>query len=158
MNTFKKSKVKFTFRVVGIALNNNRVLLHKAEKDDFWALPGGHIEMQEQAENALKREMKEEIGVEIEVKRMVWVVENFFDYEDIPYHELGLYFLIALPSDSKLYDKNEPFIRYDERTKLIFQWHRLDELEKTRLYPTFLQKGLKSIPKNIVHIVQIDHK
>jgi ADP-ribose pyrophosphatase YjhB (NUDIX family) len=158
MNTSENSKAKFTFRVVGIALDKNRVLLHKAEKDDFWALPGGHVELREQAEDALKREMKEEIGVEIQVKRLVWVVENFFEYEDTPYHELGLYFLIDLPSDSNLYDKNEPFIGYEEGVKLIFQWHSLNDLENTPLYPTFLQKGLKSIPENIEHIVHIDTK
>jgi ADP-ribose pyrophosphatase YjhB (NUDIX family) len=150
--------MKFSFRVVGIVLNNNRVLLHKAEKDAFWALPGGHIEFQERAEDALKRELKEEIGVEIQVKRLVWVVENFFEYESTPYHELGLYFLITLPSDSNLLDKNEPFIGYEEGVKLIFQWHSLNDLDRIIIYPSFLQKGLKSIPKNIEHIVHIDPK
>lgn len=80
MIAFEEGEVRFHYRVVGIALNGNRVLLHRAENDDFWTLPGGRVELLEPAHDVLKREMREELEIEIHVERLVWVVENFFQY------------------------------------------------------------------------------
>jgi len=44
MITFERGDVRFNYRVVGIAFDADRVLLHRAERDDFWALPGGRGE------------------------------------------------------------------------------------------------------------------
>ena len=61
----------------------------------------------EDAEKALAREMQEELGVDVCVDRLLWVVENFFNYQDNPYHELGLYFLMSIPKDAGLWGKRE---------------------------------------------------
>ncbi len=153
MITFEKGEVGFNYRVVGIAVNGNRVLLHRAENDDFWSLPGGRVELLEPSVDALKREMREELGIEIHVERLIWVVEDFFEYDDKSYHELALYFLMTFPQDSHLYGKNEPFVGDEEGIKLLFKWHRLDELEEIPLYPTFLRKALNSIPEVTEHVV-----
>ena len=156
MISFDVGEARFNYRVVGIALDGKRVLLHRAEMDDFWSLPGGRGEMLEPSEETLKREMWEELSVEIRVDRLVWVAENFFEYDDRPYHELAFYFLMTLPPDCHIRKKTEPFAEYDGDVKLIFKWYQLDELEDVLLYPSFLQKGLSSIPESIKHIVHID--
>ena len=156
MISFDIEGARFNYRVVGIALDGNRVLLHRADMDDFWSLPGGRGEMLEPSEETLKREMREELEVEIRVERLVWVVENFFEYDDKPYHELAFYFLMTLPRDWHLLKKTEPFTGYDGDVKLTFKWYQLDELENVVLYPSFLKKGLRSIPDSIEHIVHID--
>jgi len=156
--TFNEGKVRFHYRAAGVALSGNRVLLHRGEKDDFWSLPGGRVELLEPSEDTLRREMLEELGIEIHVGRLLWVVENFFEYGDESHHELGLYFLMMLPQDSPLYWQSEPFIGDEEGIKLIFSWHQLDELDKIALYPTFLRDALRSLPEATLHIVHIDAK
>ena len=47
MITFEKDYNKFNFRTVGVIIHDGKVLVHRAEKDDFWALPGGRVEFQE---------------------------------------------------------------------------------------------------------------
>ena len=54
-------KDRFILRVAGIAINNKRVLLHRADFDDFWTLPGGNCEFYEDTEYALQREFFEEL-------------------------------------------------------------------------------------------------
>ena len=49
---------KFNFRVACILENNNRVLLHKANIDNFWNMPGGRIKAGENSLCAIKREME----------------------------------------------------------------------------------------------------
>ena len=38
--SYERNNNKFNFRVAGIVMDAGRVLLHKAEQDDFWNLPG----------------------------------------------------------------------------------------------------------------------
>ena len=157
MITFEEGKARFNYRVVGIALDDNWVLLHKTEEENFWSLPGGRVKLLEPSKDALKREMQEELGVKIHVERLIWVVDNFFEYDGKSYHELALYFLMMFPNNPPLYKKSESFTEDDERVKLIFKWHKLNELGKIRLYPTFLRKSLSSIPDVTEYIVHTDY-
>src|SRR5262245_16615293 len=99
----------FHYRVAGVAVHENSVLLHRYEGEDFWTFPGGRAEFGETAEQTLKREMREEIGAEVEVVRLLWFVENFFTYQDKRYHEIGLYFLMRFPTGSKYLVEPGPF-------------------------------------------------
>ena len=154
MINFEVGDCRFNYRVVGIALNGDRVLLHRAEMDDFWSLPGGRVELLEPGAEALKREMREELGVEIQIERLVWVVENFFEFDNKSYHELAFYFLMTLPQG--FCKRGETFPANDGQIKLIFKWYGLKELKDIPLYPAFLRKGLNSIPETIQHIVHTD--
>jgi ADP-ribose pyrophosphatase YjhB (NUDIX family) len=156
MITFEEGEKRFTYRVAGIALDVDRVLLLRTEKDDFWFLPGGRVELLESSRDALIREMREELEVDVHVERLVWVVENFFEHRGKSYHELALYFLMSFPPDSHLYERSEAFLGNEEGLKLIFKWHPLDELAEMRLYPAFLQERLHSIPQITEHIVHTD--
>ncbi len=154
--TFDRGHVRFNYRVVGIAFDGDRVLLHRWEKDDFWALPGGRGELLEPAQTTLAREMREELRVDIHVERLVWVVENFFEHDDHRYHELAFYFLMTFPADCYVYSKQEPFFSEDDGVTITFQWFGLDELADLQLYPTFLKAGLLSLPPSTQHIVHKD--
>lgn len=49
--------------------NSQKVLLIKREDTPIWVLPGGGIESDESAEEAVVREVKEETGIEVSVIR-----------------------------------------------------------------------------------------
>ena len=38
-----ESNFKFNFRVAGIFVNDNKILLQKCEKDDYYSLIGGRV-------------------------------------------------------------------------------------------------------------------
>lgn len=97
MITFDVGGVRFVYRTVGVAIDGGRVLLHQAEGDDFWSMPGGRVEPLEPSPDALRREMREEIGVAVRVERLLWVVENFYRHEALAYHELALFYLMSFP-------------------------------------------------------------
>ena len=48
--------------------------------------------------------MREELRLEVEVEGLLWELENFFVYRTVPNSEMGLYFLMNLPSGSDLYN------------------------------------------------------
>jgi len=74
------------YRVVAKALitdNNGRILVVK-EGQDFWSLPGGGLEHGESAQGCLKREIKEEIGIEdVNIGEIVFSTNAYLDQRDI---------------------------------------------------------------------------
>ena len=98
--------------------------------------------------------------MEVTVERLLWTVENFFEYQGTSFHELGLYFLIALPRESGLYEK-EHFEGVEDyyppagrNLKLYFKWHSLDALDNLTIVPEFLRAGLRSVPDHPQHVVE----
>ncbi|HVG18511.1 MAG TPA: NUDIX hydrolase [Blastocatellia bacterium] len=158
MIRFDNGNNRFNYRVVGVAVHDNSVLLHRAEGDDFWTFPGGRAEFGEPAAQTLKREMREEIGVEVEVVRLLWFVENFFEYADMRYHEIALYFLMRLPATCKYVVQPGPFLGEEEGTKLTFQWfpQQPEALSGLPLLPSFLQTAIQKLPESVQHVIHFD--
>lgn len=156
MLTFDRGNFRFNYRAVGVIFYNDRVLLHKSARDSFWALPGGRVELMESAGDTVKREMREELGIEVAIARLLWVVENFFEYGGKSHHELGLYFLLSLEEPSMLHKRTGAFPGIEADRDLIFQWYDLEAIDAIALYPLFLKTALKSPPHLTEHIVHVD--
>jgi len=59
--------------------NQRRLLLGKRKKElafGYWELPGGHVEEGEKLATCVKRELKEELGIEAEVGEAVSICEH----------------------------------------------------------------------------------
>ena len=56
--------------------NEGKILLHRRSDSNTWALPGGTMEIGESISDTLKREVKEETGLDIEPKYLVGVYSN----------------------------------------------------------------------------------
>lgn len=159
MVAFDKDKARFNFRVAGVAIHNGHILLDRNSRNSYWVLPGGHPEMMEPMEEALRREVFEEIGADVEVVRLLWVMENFF-YKNKDIHELSFYFLMELFPDSPLLRSHGPFYGKEHTYTLTFQWFPLNEhlLRELPLYPSYLAAALVNIPHKPEHIVFHDAK
>ena len=68
---------KFKVRVSGILIVNNKLLTTKYGVDKY-CLPGGYVEIGETSSEAIKRELEEELQVEINVDKFLGIAENFF--------------------------------------------------------------------------------
>jgi ADP-ribose pyrophosphatase YjhB (NUDIX family) len=145
---FDQPTGRFNFRVAGVAYARGRVLLQRVPEIDFWFLPGGRVEMLETATDALRREIREELGVAVDVGRLLWVVENFFTMDGRQYHELGLYFAIQVPSSL---DGDGEFRAFDQSVELYMRWLPLDNLPQIR--PSFLHEALQAPPATTAHVV-----
>lgn len=73
-----ESKQKYPEPTVGglILHESGEILLVKSFKwKDYWTVPGGHIEVGETAENAVTREIKEEVGLDISSAKLLLIQE-----------------------------------------------------------------------------------
>ncbi len=144
------------YRVAGVCIQDGHVLLHRDDKDDFWVMPGGRPRLFESSLDALVREMKEEITTHVEVLRLLWVVENFFEYVGERMHEISFYYQMSLPEESPYRDVGMDFTGQEGDVTLLFRWFRIDEIERVRLLPTFLRTALGALPDSPVHVIHVD--
>ena len=135
----------FNYRVAGVAIVDEKVLLHKTPADKFWSLPGGRASLFEFSKDTLIREMQEETGMDIAVGEMLWVSENFFVYNNIRHHELGFYYKMEIPA---LKDLND-FTGVEGDSELLFKWHPVADIAEIKIYPEFLTSELAQNPLRV---------
>ena len=92
-NEFKASHI-VTSVVAVIIDTDDRVLLTKRNVPPFqgeWVMPGGKIDLGEPIVAALKREVREEVGLEVEVGELIDIFEHVTPGED-NYHFIIIYY------------------------------------------------------------------
>jgi 8-oxo-dGTP diphosphatase len=102
-----KMKNKFPKIIVaGLVENNGQFLLIQEKTksgDAFWMVPGGKAEFGESLEQAVKRELKEEVGLDIEIIKFVGFKEAIFI--DHGYHTIIFFFHCRSSSSDILLEK-----------------------------------------------------
>ena len=106
----------------------------------------------ETSEDALIREFKEEIGIDIIVNRLIWVEENFWKWGKKDAHNISFYFLVSLENNSDIADSFSKPIK--DNNDLLLQWVAFDELKELTVYPPYIKDKLANISGSIEHFVR----
>ena len=141
-------------RAAGIIIHNNKVLTHCNLNEEHYALIGGRIGIGENSEDALKREIQEEIGKEIEISGNIATIENFFEINDKKYHEIMFVHKAEFINEED--KKIETTIQNIEgKDYLKYEWIDLNEIDKYPLRPQIIKQILKN-GKFPTHKINID--
>jgi 8-oxo-dGTP pyrophosphatase MutT (NUDIX family) len=152
MLTFDHHGKRFNHRVAGACTRDAHVLLTHAEGEDFWLLPGGRAEFLEDTRTALHREIREELGCEADIGRLLWVVEDFFTLSGRLYHEVAFVYDFQ-PTDPSILETTWTRNFADGGTKIEFRWFPLKDLHTVNLQPAFLKEVLNNPPQNTTHLI-----
>ena len=152
MINFRLEKGKFNYRVAGILMRNEKILISKYEHGKWWYLPGGRADLLEDSKTSLQREFKEELDCEIEVQQLHYFVEHFFTHKNIDYHEICLMYKVELTAGEI---PDEDFVREEHGNQFFFKWVTMEELAGYDIKPLFLKDGLV-LKNEIQHVTQYD--
>lgn len=138
---------KFNYRVCAIIVSEGKILAMRDERSPYFYLPGGRVKMGETAEEAVIREVQEELGVTLKISRTLWLNQAFFteDVDQLRYHELCIYFLMDI-SDTNLPERGRVFTLTEGKHIHIFEWLEFDRLKNEYFYPLFLKKEIYNLP------------
>ena len=113
-----------------LILREDEVLLAHSKGEDNTFLPGGHVEFAEFTEEALKRELREELGVETEVLGFLGALEYRFIHRNEAHHEINLIFHVEIEGGASRRQEME-----SKEPKLEFLWTKIGEIERFNLLP-----------------------
>ncbi len=117
-----------------VIIYDRQILLVRKKKSDYSFLPGGHVEFGESAVSALRREIKEETGLRISVRRFLGVIEHCWRKRRRRHAEVNLVFAAQL-------NKPAATVRSVE-SKLEFFWQDIGRLKDVNLMPSCLARIL----------------
>ncbi len=117
---FRLTQGRFTAGVVGIVIDDEgRVLLveHVFHPYCPWGLPGGWVDHREHPAHAIQRELKEELGLTVEVGRLIHMNMNEPGHLDFAY---------ACSTQGQVQSLSYELLGY--------HWYRLEELPRLQTF------------------------
>lgn len=127
----------FRYSMKAIIIKDNKLLVESCDygRGRFCKLPGGGHQWGETMQEALVREVKEELGLDILPKRLLlardYIAKNYHTVLDEPrFHQAELMFECDVEDFSKLGTGTEP----DGEGQQI-KWIDLDDLQKSDFVP-----------------------
>jgi ADP-ribose pyrophosphatase YjhB (NUDIX family) len=148
---------RFQPRVAAVCVWQDHVLLQGALDGAFWVLPGGRLLPLELTADALVRTMLWEIGQEVMIQRLLWVMEYVAPMGGQPVHELGFYYAIDFPENSPVHDLTRDHAGVERGHDLVLRWFPIDALTDVQLFPDFLRSAVRDMPDSPQHIVRVVH-
>lgn len=145
--SFKCENQKFNYRVCAMMISDNKILAMHDERSPYFYLPGGRVIMGETAEQAVIREVQEELGVTPSIIRPLWLNQAFFteDVDNLNYHELCIYFLMDI-TETDLLTRGSVFTSKEGHRTHTFEWLEFNRLKSEYFYPLFLKKDIFNLP------------
>lgn len=150
LNTFATFHAEKGINLIvrGVITFQNHILLstttpHNREfAKDLYFLPGGHVEYNESSIVALKREIKEEMYLEVGDLKFIGALECSWDKKGDVYHEINLIYHVNIPDLSlKSPPKSsDPFIE--------FVWCPVQNLSEYSILPKQINPLLQEVSVN----------
>ena len=147
---------KLNVRAAGVMIHNDKILVHKNVNSDHYALIGGRVEIGENSVDTVKREIKEELGKDIEITGYISTIENFFEMKGSKYHEIMFVHKIEFINEE---DKKIEYAMKNIEGKdyLQYEWIELDRIDEYPLLPRAVKDVLKE-NKFPIHKINNDLK
>jgi 8-oxo-dGTP diphosphatase len=123
---------KFRVGVRSLVIFNRRVLLVKRTGTEHWEAPGGKVEFGEDLHTALRREIKEETGLDdIRIEKLLFAVTFVSSMQ----HDVGLWYLSCANSDKViLSEEHTDYIWANKEQINLLSKGTVNELEENSVF------------------------
>ncbi|MCL2576166.1 MAG: NUDIX domain-containing protein [Defluviitaleaceae bacterium] len=145
----------FTYRVGAVIIEDDYLLMVKNTSVDYYYSVGGAVQHMETAQEAVRREVLEETGVDYEVDRLLFIHENIFNnandtpmLKDRDCHEIALYFLMKPQGSRDVVCKSVGM----DGAKESLHWLPVGELGEYVMYPKFFCDRILDLPLAVEYV------
>ena len=153
---FRTEEGRLKLRVSGIIIHDNKILI-EVYSDGVYFLPGGTINMNETSEDAIIRELKEEIDKDFIIDSLVSICEEFyFNHLNEKTHCINFYYKMKFKNiddiDSIDMDRLENDHGYMNQHH--YKWADIKDLDNINLVPLEIKKEIMNGEYNIHHVMK----
>lgn len=158
--TENNKNMKFNFRAAAIITRNNKVLIVTDEDINHYYFVGGRVKMLETTQQAIMREINEELHISAETVALSIVNENFFEINGIDYHEIAFVYKVKLKDGNLLPCEDEFDMTDTDGVTHHFKFAGIDEIESLPLLPYAIRDKIREaiFSEQIIHTVNIDRR
>lgn len=146
----KVDNQSFGVRATALIIKDGKIFLTKDSKGRYYTI-GGAIAVNETAQDAAVREVKEELGIDSCVNQLAFVVENQFTHEGIDFHNIEFHFIVEPIGEM-------PEKMIEGQLKQTCEWIALDKLVNLDVVPVFLAEELPNWSGQVKHIMNMKEK
>ena len=134
-------------RVAAIIAQHGRILLveHHKRGQRYWVLPGGRLQGNETLDAALRRELREELGLEARVGRLAIVCETLAPDRHI----------VNLIYQAEIGEKTEPRLDHSDPVLAGWQWVSVEQLPRLDFRPPIADAVREVIAENFSGPVRV---
>lgn len=147
--TFTTEQGLFNYRATAVITRNDKLLVMRDNSCSHYYLPGGRVKYNESVQDAILREIKEELGVDAKLIRPLWFAQMFFEFDESETHchELSVYYLTKIPDDA-LSNLNVKYHGIEDEKEQTFEWVDINTLKSLNLYPLFIKDKILNLPNH----------
>lgn len=149
---YDRNNFSFAYRVSAIIYNKDKtkILLFYGNDSDYYMLPGGKVHELEKSEDAIKREIMEELGFKDFEFNLCGISEEIVKDKENDIHQITLTYKCIYKDEIK----KESF-KSIESDWINFKWVNIDELDNYEIHPSNIKDMVRNNNNNnINHIVE----
>jgi ADP-ribose pyrophosphatase YjhB (NUDIX family) len=141
-----KTRADIRIKAMAVFRRGSQILVNEVREPDGsligFRIPGGHVEFGEKSAETLVREMREEMGAEVENLHAIATIENVFTYAGQLGHEVIVVYAADF-ADTGFYEQDVITAQEDDGTAFDLVWRDPDDLpDGLPLYPSGLRAHL----------------
>jgi len=129
-------KIRLQSRIIALSDSNDKILLVRNPGKEFWYLPGGGLEDDEDIRACAIREMKEETGLNIELGKLIYAQE-LHDLKTNTIHSEFMF--LAKLKEGEVFNEGHQDVDPDGIAEA--KWFSKNDIEKVTVYPERLKNS-----------------
>ena len=149
-----RDNAAFVYRVSALIIRNEKLLaVGNISLPGLYYTIGGAVNIHETSEEAVIREVEEEIGIRLEVERLAFVNEEFFILNGKKIHQMAFCYLMKAEPSLDIAEGSFT----DQGEKETLHWLSLDKLNDYNLVPGFLKSRKLDNITAVEHIISKEY-
>ena len=148
---------RLKLRTTGIIIHDNKILIEKYD-DKLYFLPGGTINLYENSEDAIVRELKEELDKDFVIDELVSIKEEFYisKVNGLKNHHINFYYKMKFKNESDIDSVDLGRLENDHGNMIQhhYKWVSISDLENIKLIPEEIKQEIIKGDYNIHGIIE----